>query len=161
MTSFLLITSFIIDGILILGLLILMTKIKKTEELELRHEQVADEIEDLFTSYLLELKEENNRMSEWIHTTQASSFNKRNLSKDNYSISPSSKERKEEGKSPLYGSPDTEQNETYAPSLPSKILIMKQNGSSIEEIARELDKGKTEVELLLKFNSKKLVKELE
>ncbi|ARI77482.1 hypothetical protein [Halobacillus mangrovi] len=121
MTTFLLIISFIIDGIIILGLLILTTKIKKTEELELRQKQVADEIEDLFTSYLLELKEENNQMSEWINTSKASSFKERD-----------SLEERKADEAPLYSTPDLDQKENYTPTLHSKILIMKQNGSSIE-----------------------------
>lgn len=66
MSTFLLVISFIIDGVIILTLLTISTRVEKNEELEMRQEEVAREIEDMFTSYLMEIKEENKRMSSWL-----------------------------------------------------------------------------------------------
>lgn len=46
-------------------------------------------------------------------------------------------------------------NKTQAPlSLVEEVVQLSKKGQSIEEIARTLRKGKTEIELLLKFNGK-------
>lgn len=46
-------------------------------------------------------------------------------------------------------------NKTQAPlSLVEEVVQLSKKGKSIEEIARTLRKGKTEIELLLKFNGK-------
>ncbi|MCA0983301.1 hypothetical protein LCL89_04465 [Halobacillus yeomjeoni] len=213
MTIFLLVLSFIIDGVLIIGLFTLMTKIKKTEELELRQNEVAREIEDLFTSYLTEIKEENQKMSEMLkadsqpeHRSYSFTAHSRSsgLEAEGYTppsiprrtrdvqeeyvppVSNRSRDVQEEyvpptsnrprdvqeeytpptpkrprniqGESPAseYSPPEPEQMGGYQPSIQSQIMDMKNRGYSIDEIAKKLDRGKTEVELLLKFHQKNL-----
>lgn len=41
--------------------------------------------------------------------------------------------------------------EIYAQSLTAQVLLLKEQGFSLDEIARKLNKGKTELELLLRF----------
>ncbi|KHE67503.1 hypothetical protein [Halobacillus sp. BBL2006] len=160
MISFLLVISFIIDGVLVLGLLTLMNRVKKAEELELRQKQVANEIEDLFTSYLMELKEENNRMSELVQASQRQSrSNDHDLNREAHSTlySPEVKQAFELP-TDSYTPPKVkveEDEEVYEPSQHSRIIEMGRKGHSIEDIAKKLDKGKTEVELLLKLHQKK------
>ncbi|MEW8971205.1 MAG: hypothetical protein AB2411_11290 [Mesobacillus sp.] len=47
--------------------------------------------------------------------------------------------------------PEEDKEEFIQSSLFDQVLHMKNQGMTIEEIARKLDKGKTEIELLLKF----------
>ncbi|MBX0356419.1 hypothetical protein [Halobacillus sp. Nhm2S1] len=161
MTVFLLISSFIIDGVLLFTLFIMMNKVRKTEELELRQKQVASEIEDLFTSYLMEIKEENRRMESLIE--------KKNSYSDFHS---SQKENKEEeieghsekeiittnGSSSSYSPPGLHVMESYQPSFHSQVFELKEKGYSIDQIAKKMDKGKTEIELLLKIHQKPMKK---
>lgn len=44
-----------------------------------------------------------------------------------------------------------EKEEVYAQSLTAQALLLKEQGLSTDEIAKQLNKGKTELELLLKF----------
>jgi hypothetical protein len=157
MTVFLLIVSFIIDGVLILALFTMMNKVRQAEELELRQKQVASEIEDLFTSYLLEIKEENKRMGEWIKN------NKGPVEKgEKPEIKGDVKEERLDIPKPnqshpfsSYKPPQPEiEQEEYRPSIHSRVFELKEKGYSFEEIAKMLDKGKTEIELLYKFHQK-------
>ncbi|MYL19216.1 hypothetical protein GLW04_04890 [Halobacillus litoralis] len=139
MTSFLLVVSFLVDGLILFGLMIMMKKIRRTEELERRQEQVASEIEDLFSSYLYEIKEENKRMEAWASSSSVTEQ--------------VSAEGGDEEKHSMYVPPVPDPSvDDYQPSLHSKVMEMKKNGWSAEEAARALNKGKTEIELMYKFN---------
>ncbi|CDQ19718.1 DUF6115 domain-containing protein [Halobacillus karajensis] len=144
MIVFLLIVSFIIDGLLILALGTMMKKIRLTEELERRQKQVASEIEDLFTSYLMEIKEENKRMEEWFTMSKA-------VPSPEETKNAGSEVSTEQESVTSYAPPEPDIVENYEPSLHAKVFDMKEKGCSIEEIARKLHKGKTEIELLYKF----------
>ena len=48
-----------------------------------------------------------------------------------------------------------ESSELQQLSFIDQVFLKKNQGLSIEEIARDLDKGKTEIELLLKFRQNK------
>ncbi len=156
MTAFLLVINFIIVGILILAFINLSARIKKTEELELKQQKVAREIEDLFTSYLMEIKEENERMTELLHSKEREPQTRNNASPPvDPSIEPRStfKSPVEEQKDyvpPAPGSAD----ESYQPSLQSQVLHLKDQGLTTDQIAKKLDRGKTEIELVVKFQQK-------
>ncbi len=161
MTVFLLIFSFIIDGVLLFALFIMMKKVRKTEELELRQKQVASEIEDLFTSYLMEIKEENKRMESLFiknsgHTDFEYSLMGRK--KEEGDSQPEEEMTANRDPSSSYTPPDLNEKESYQPSFHSQVFELKEKGYSIEEIARTLDKGKTEIELLFKFHQKPMKK---
>ncbi|MBA2174083.1 coupling factor for flagellin transcription and translation [Halobacillus locisalis] len=155
MTIFLLIISFILDGILLIGLFILSTRIKKTEELELRQKEIASEIEGMFSSYLMEIKEENNRMGEWVrgdnHQMEPHRKAETKVEQDKPPVAKQSEPQNRE----VYQPPLPEEKATtYQPSVQSQILELRKNGYSLDEIAKRLDRGKTEIELLLKFHQK-------
>ncbi|MFC7320471.1 hypothetical protein [Halobacillus campisalis] len=141
MIYFLLIIGFIIDGVIVLGLMTLFTKMKKTEELELRQKEVAAEIEDLFSSYLLELKEENKRLEgklvQPVKTETAfREHETANVRED-------------------YHPPEPMETEVlYRPSRSFQVISRYNSGVPIERIAKELNIGKTEAQLILKFQEK-------
>ncbi|UOQ93243.1 hypothetical protein MUO14_23165 [Halobacillus shinanisalinarum] len=140
MVYFLLAVSFILHGVLILIIIILFNKVKQTEELESRQKQVSREIEEVFHAYLLEIKEENAKMDDWFKYSSEQS--KQRLDQNRTDA-----EEKTDYTPPL----PLEGEEDYQPSIQSSVIGMYQNGTSMEEIARELNMGKTEVELLVKF----------
>lgn len=131
--------SFLIDGLILFGLMIMMKKIRRTEELELRQEKVAAEIEDLFSSYLYEIKEENRRMEAWASSGTGSTEG---------TMSPVNETKAGGYEPPL---PD-EGAGVEQPSIHSMVMNMKKDGWSVEETAKALNRGKTEVELMYKFN---------
>ncbi|ASF39488.1 hypothetical protein CEH05_10245 [Halobacillus halophilus] len=158
MSTFLLVISFIIDGVIILTLLTISTRVEKNEELEMRQEEVAREIEDMFTSYLMEIKEENKRMSSWLQPEKHSiNDQKTEGGKAIVDESISSKH---------YKVKSSEEHTNYSPPLSNegkdffersdnyRILELRRVGYSVDEIAKKLDRGKTEIELFIKFEQK-------
>ncbi|WP_163530611.1 DUF6115 domain-containing protein [Halobacillus ihumii] len=149
MIYFLLTISFILHGVLILIIMALFKKVKHAEELELRQKQVANEIEEVFNQYLLDIKEENKKMDKWLNHTSTSKA-------DHQPQEPVQTEAAGERTNEVYSPPLLVQYEDeYVPSLQSQVMTMYNNGVNIEEIARELNIGKTEAELLVKFQHTK------
>ncbi|MGP4075626.1 hypothetical protein [Halobacillus sp. K22] len=158
MTTFLLVVSFIFDGVLILAFITLSIRVKKNEKLEMRQEEVAKEIEDMFTSYLIEIKEENNRMSEWLKSetdplrgikTEDSKSDSKETGFSNDSLDEAS------GKNKIYSPPmPDKQKDVFERSGNYRIQELSRAGYSVDDIAKKLDRGKTEIELFLKFQQK-------
>ncbi|WP_181348708.1 hypothetical protein [Thalassobacillus sp. CUG 92003] len=165
MTGMLIVIGFIMDGLIIFALLTLSTRIKKAEELESRQEQVANEIEDLFTSYLTEIKEENEKFRQFQASSSGASppvqteAPHSGLEPGN----PTDSFRNGEEQGTAYEPPDIsyrppapdEDEDVYIPSEQSKVAAMNAQGYSVEAIAKELNLGKTETELILKFQKGK------
>ncbi|MCP3026095.1 DUF6115 domain-containing protein [Halobacillus sp. A5] len=137
MIYFLLIISFIVDGLLIYALFTIFTKVKKSEEIELRQQEVAREIEDLFSSYLLEIKEENKRLESKLTSTS-------------FRAGEGAGKQQEE-----YTPPEPENDEPeYQLSPQSKVISLHNRGHSINDIAKKLNLGITETQLIVKFHKR-------
>ncbi|MFC4023125.1 DUF6115 domain-containing protein [Oceanobacillus longus] len=145
MVSFLLIISFI------LHLVALGTIYKLFQHIQTLKSQDTKEIEGLFEAYLQEIKEENSRLQAQLKANQ----------NDKSSITASKQPGPEQESQPaqwLEG--DMEQllspveADTLEASLESKVLQMHSDGLAIGDIARILDCGKTEVEIILKLHKK-------
>ncbi|SFF70813.1 hypothetical protein SAMN05216353_10676 [Halobacillus alkaliphilus] len=158
MATFLLVLSFIIDGVIILTLLTISTRVKKNEEVEMRQEEVAREIEDMFTSYLMEIKEENKRMSDWLHPEKHSINDQRTKGEkaiaeeavNSKHLKVKSSEEQTNYSPPLFN----ERKDFFERSDNYRILELRRVGYSVDEIAKKLDRGKTEIELFIKFQQK-------
>jgi hypothetical protein len=104
------------------------------------------------------LKEENNRMSELVHDSQKQpSLKDQEMNREAHPTlySPEVKQAAPL-KTDSYTPPKVEgEEEVYEPSQHSRKIEMRRIGHSIEDIAKKLRKGKTEVELLLKLHQKK------
>ncbi|WP_093191625.1 DUF6115 domain-containing protein [Salimicrobium halophilum] len=144
MTIFLLVVNFIIDGVIILGLFLLFTKMKGREDNLMKHQRMAREIEGTFQAYLEEIKEENKRFEQ--NMNMDSSPNVASPVQEIYRNRDNSQEQES-----IYSPPEIEENDVVEFSDETKAKQMYEEGLSIEEIAKKLGKGKTEVELIVKF----------
>jgi len=124
----------------------------------MRQEEVAREIEDMFTSYLMEIKEENKRMSSWLQPEKHSihgqkledgkAISEESVSSENFKVK-ASKEHND------YFPPiSNERKDFFERSDNYQILELRRVGYSVDEIAKKLDRGKTEIELFIKFQQK-------
>lgn len=218
MLTFILIISFIIHCVTIYALIILYLRQNKYKESELKVEKLHHELDEIFQSYLYEMKEENEEI-----ISALSSLNNQTVKK-NYAASKSKNEKQTIGnntefkanknnplKSDLktlesayrkaktsddrredealpYTPPYSEvkdklemstsgQNHTIdhdisntfkhefnqqiknqeqmqkSKTVEDQAVQLQSEGYSIEEIAKKLRKGKTEIELLLKFRN--------
>lgn len=120
------------------------------------------ELEQLLMSYLIEMKEENDRLFEAFNTMQKHDIEKdvsstsktRHLDGDEQvSNEPVETASKEKVYTPLVDAID-DQPVTYQKSYQAEIIERYENGETPEGIAKALNRGKTEVALIIKFHKK-------
>jgi hypothetical protein len=167
MITFLLTISFLLHALSLWIIILLYLRFAKVKEMEKQQQQMAEEIEQTFSAYLLEWKEENERfLTELAAILQ-------NLSRPDHSPPKDSAKTREEVSETEAPSEETETEAlpSYFPNIDgirdivdirqqpdssdaSRVWQLYEQGKTVEEIAKFLNKGKTEVELLLKFRRK-------
>lgn len=192
MTTFLLLLSLILNAAVIFAIILLYLRQNRLVEAEKKQERIINEIEEVFTAYLFELKEENDKFLEMMMNT---SSNKQiakkaengpekaelGMKKDSdeeihktmplrtgkgvsyqaakkayqQNSEPSSSDKDFTQGNGTGTAPEEKKGDRKPLSLIDQVIEMKNQGLNIEEIARKLDKGKTEIELLLKFRQNK------
>lgn len=162
MVSTILVILFLLQLISFYLVALLFTKLGKLKEVEKKQEQVLAEIDDSFSAYIAEIKDENNRLLQELKNTEKTfvaatteekvkkepviketpvfeipkTFVSKQLAASSYSKAVTPKEKKE----PV--------------TMKEKVLYFDEEGKSVEEIAKLLQIGKTEVGLFLKFKGK-------
>ncbi|MBS8263488.1 hypothetical protein DYI25_03415 [Mesobacillus boroniphilus] len=188
MTTFLLLLSLILNAAAIFAIILLYLRQNRLVEAEKKQGKIINEIEEIFSAYLFELKEENDKFLELMtktkfqkqqgniestaidaageetetdsgHITQAKQQNR--LGKGiSYHTAKKAYQQNREAVPPDLHLPEDDKIDIDSQLNPvepnqlsfiDQVLHMKKQGLTIEEIARDLDKGKTEIELLLKF----------
>jgi len=209
MVSIILIVLFICQLLSFFLIMILNSKLAKFKDLEARQEKIIREMDDAIGAYLMEMKEENNRLIEELtaakqaHTVKADiqpvaeqqfetkqsmiqeniedllyAQEKPSTESTNEYIAQLTKQKpfvpiafatnaydkqKEQSNTEVasvlaeFSEDDTDSfiEENTSPELAPferKVVEMHQAGKTIEEIAKETQKGKTEIELLIKFH---------
>jgi hypothetical protein len=139
-------------------------RLKRTNEIEKRQAEIQKEIEDLFQSYLLEMKEENDKLLNLIDKSTIHQPAKIPAVNNRGKGTPQMNQTQVPGKQ--RSSSHQEKPKEYKPLVPavedrfehslnSQIVLLHEQGLKTEEIAQKLNKGKTEIELILKFNGSK------
>ncbi|MGG6432029.1 DUF6115 domain-containing protein [Anoxybacillus sp. D401a] len=151
MTTFLWLISFVLHGVSLFLIILLSLKWAKIKETEREQAELIREMETMMTTYLMQFKEENERF-----VKQMTSSAVRQKKKE---ASPPFRE--EQVRLPVEDVVDRVELSTTAPkeepsleSLISEALKLQQQGKTMDEIAKALKRGKTEIELLLKFHQK-------
>ncbi|MFD2044130.1 DUF6115 domain-containing protein [Ornithinibacillus salinisoli] len=146
MTSFLLIISFLLHIITLSGVYFLLKQVQSLKD------NNHTDLPELLETYLEEIKTENERLQHEISTSSPIK-----------SVSQKVEELSDHEKINVVETDDFEQNSEYTPenmetmndevqaSLQARILQLHQKGYSNEKIARNLNCGKTEVELTIKL----------
>jgi len=165
MTTIFIVFLFIIQIISFYFLALLYTKVTKFDDLEKKQRKLMVEMDNSIGAYLSELKDENERLIEQLtaHVQQPS------LPKTTVRASHESAASEEVGpvmranilKMPVnlalksYKAAGRGLEETLAPveaeDARTQVIRLHDAGQSIEEIAKQLGKGRTEIELILKF----------
>jgi hypothetical protein len=191
MTIFFIIINLILNIIALLSIIILFLRQGKLFKLEDNQKRNIQEMEELLSSFVLEVKEDNEQLIKRIEEIkieknfssqnsqkQPTSINKpiektietdvREKDNDlstrlektvgNYAVKAYQQQLKQEIvdiQAPITESelPKVQENanSVYQGSLAGQIGNLKDQGYSLEEIAQKLKKGKTEIDLLLKF----------
>ncbi|WP_077621943.1 DUF6115 domain-containing protein [Sediminibacillus massiliensis] len=118
----------------------------------------AEETEQMLNRFLDDIKEENNRLKSMLDERDSRHRNVEPVQKD--------MDESKSGKDAEKGDIPAGYSAPYTPPLPSQsgdkveqseagmVISLYEQGHSLEEIARKINRGKTEVELLLKFYRK-------
>lgn len=200
MVSIILIVLFICQLLSFFLIMILNSKLAKFKDLEVRQEQIIREMDDAIGVYLMEMKEENNRLIEELTATKQTHAMKAEIKQSMIQnvdvedllyaqeqpstesigerIAQSTKQKpfvpiafatnaynkqKEKSNEEVEvaqtefseGDADSFVEENSSPELAPferQVVEMHQAGKTIEEIAKETQKGKKEIELLIKFH---------
>lgn len=157
MSGVLLTFLFILQFVSFFLIALLFTRLSNAKDIEKQHEEFMKEMDDAVSAYLFEIKDENNRLIEELAiTNETNRFIKKEEKTpiDEIPFSPRSTVSKS-AVAKLYqqASPVKETVESKNELTPqNQVLALSNAGKSIEEIAKQLGKGKTEIELMLKFH---------
>lgn len=147
MTFFLLAISFLLHAISLYLIYHLYVTNKQKEN------KNYNEIIQVFDSYLQEIKDENNRLLSFhkerqYETVEANKEQEQLTYKSDHLLQPKTDTNR---LTELVNNNET--NDSIETSIHAKVLALHQNGLDVEEIAKKLDCGKTEAELIIKFYS--------
>ncbi len=161
--------SLFLHGVTFVVLFLLFQRLQESRNREAAIEEKKNEIEEMFQAYLLDLKHENEKFAEQLKELRASTPNESaytseppkpveqptqtpQIQQSNQAPLPQTSERVDEAN---YQPPAPhEEAPAYEPTLESKVLQRYHAGQSADEIAKELDVGVTEIELMIKFHTK-------
>ncbi|WP_246939862.1 hypothetical protein [Bacillus pinisoli] len=178
MYTFLFIVSFILHAISFFIIILLYYRLQQTRELERKQVNLLKDMEDVLSAYVVEMKEENELFLNKVKKEkqnpseeqpskpiQKSVENKKNtytsintldtqLTNEDLSALLPTYKKEEITEEPKVTKVSKEEEESLFNLLPvgQQAKILHKNGLSIEEIAKKLSKGVTEIELFLKFN---------
>ncbi len=140
MTSLLLIISFL------LHLITLAAIFQLYKQVQFLKKDSSQDIMELLETYLEEIKEENRFLEREIGKPTSNTVSSANAEAGQ------KEEQKEEVSE--YIPEDAEVEDDSETSLQAKILQLYDRGVTVEDIARQLNCGKTEAELVIKLHSK-------
>lgn len=152
--EYLLLISFIIHAITFVIIRQLKIKIDRPSEDNARFEQQQKEIEELLAVYLLEIREENEKLVDLIDQSDRLTSTPITETKKNDAPLESEPNKAAEKYSSYQPIEPDDQADTVEPSFAAQVLSLHAQGTTPEAIARQLNRGKTEVELLIKFHHK-------
>lgn len=148
MTTYLLTISIVLHFITFLILILVVKKVRNTLDYE-QLERQKREIEDLLAFYSVELKEENERFLEQLLKANENERSEESI-EEHVEEDPTNSIQTVEEKQKTPHPPVAEK--AYEPSLEAQVLQLHHQGYDAKEIAKMLNKGHGEIELLLKFN---------
>ncbi|WP_208592541.1 DUF6115 domain-containing protein [Gracilibacillus suaedae] len=120
--------------------------------------QQVKNIEDTLAVYLIELKEENEKFVQQVGQFNSDTSDQHSHNQMQNEVRKSVEEvntPKQTTKEYQAISHVEQVEDVVERSTTASVLHLNEKGYTVDEIAKELDKGKTEVELLLKFQQKK------
>ncbi|RFB19037.1 hypothetical protein DZB84_01940 [Bacillus sp. HNG] len=166
MTTILFILSFALLAVAFFLIILLYLKITQLKDVEMKQERLLKEFESVITSYVMEIKEENevflNRIKDMKHE-QAEENDKKSIhirepeltTDDLHDLLPSFSNKEDVEQVTILENEkkqDTqEKDDNNKDNIVRDIEHLINLGLSYEEIAKKLHKGKTEIELLHKF----------
>ncbi|MEC1612489.1 Swarming motility protein SwrB [Bacillus mojavensis] len=162
MSTLLWLLSFTLHGVLLYAVIILYMRLAAVKETEKQQKKMLEETENTLAAFLLELKEENEKLIDNLDAASSQTEEKQkteHLHAEKHSARNAVQE--EDNTLPehievlINEVERTEENvNSDARSFEDQVMSLYEQGYSAGEIAQKLKSGKTEIELFLKFRSK-------
>lgn len=143
MISILLLISFSIHIVVLIVIWKLMNQLNT-----LKNHQ-PEGIIDIFETYLDEIKEENRQLQSQFVANKQSKYTEESENKTPTEKSPSYMDFNHDSTAQLNEKED--EQEDVSLSFEANVLHLRSQGLTVEEIAKKLNRGKTEVMLIVKF----------
>ncbi|WP_100330937.1 DUF6115 domain-containing protein [Bacillus xiapuensis] len=168
MTAFILI-SFLLHAVSLFAVILLFTRQNRLIEVKKQQQKIAKDMEEMMEAYLIEMKEENEKfireLSEPVKEPPPAPSDKQTAKAEgakgtspNLALTLPSLQRaraangyKSISSQEQAVEEETEEASASPDNIESRIFQLRNQGMSNEEIAKKLNKGKTEIELALKF----------
>ena len=159
MTSIILVVLFLFLLVSFYLITLLFSKVNIVKEIEKKQEQLLVDMEISFGAYIAEMKDENNRLLQELIKTEMNAANQSEIvEQDKVTLDdvptfemPKSFVSKQVAASSYLKTAKV--NEEKVPiTIKEKLLYYNEEGKTVNEIAKLLQIGITEVELFLKFN---------
>ena len=169
MITFLLIMSILFNLVAFLAIYLLFMRQNRLIFKEEKHQRMLNEIEQTFTSHLVEMKEENEVFLKQFEHIQKTLSEKENNSGLQNKKAEEHKTNQNDEKENLISIVKTSKSiaanryrktqtnsqkkaqDHYDETLQQKVARMNNEGASVQQIAKSLQKGQTEIELMIKF----------
>ncbi|WP_203362330.1 hypothetical protein [Bacillus sp. REN10] len=153
MTTLFILISFILNAVALFAIILLFLRQNRLFELKQQQQRISQEMEEMMDAYLLEMKEENEKFIEQLSKNSTPLEKESPLVKEQEILIPNlQRARAVKG----YKTTNATNETVIAPkenTPKDEVTVLYEQGYSVEEIARKLNKGKTEVELALKFSN--------
>lgn len=150
MVSLLLIVSFLLHIVLLIAIYFLYQQVEQLR----RHKN--EELESLLQNFLTEIREENERLQSRLQKQETAKIEK-NVESFDGNVEKRVKKIKNRENIYQINTPQIkadEKNDKIETSLEAKIFQLANEGMTVEEIAKKLNRGKTEIELMMKLHKK-------
>ncbi|MBW8350521.1 hypothetical protein K0H71_13825, partial [Bacillus sp. IITD106] len=159
MTGILIFILFMMNTFLIFAVVLLYQRQNRFKEMEENQRKIQQESEEMLSAFLFELKEENQSFISKFQqdNIQTNLVNipkeeTREISKQEEPIAAETYSRMLASEAYQNSNKKMNAEENIEKTFAEQVEILARKGLSSIEIARQLKKGKTEVELLLKFH---------
>ena len=152
MSTLLWLLSFVLHGVLLYAVIILYTRFSALKETERQQKKILEETENTLAAFLLELKEENERLED--------TKSRNDQAPDAEDAEPRPEPKKEPDipdhmERLIRATERAERDENNgAHSFEERVSELYEQGLTPAEIAKRVQSGKTDLELFLKFRGK-------
>ncbi|UUH72123.1 swarming motility protein SwrB [Bacillus subtilis] len=162
MSTLLWLLSFMLHGVLLYAVIILYTRLAAVKETEKQQKQILEETENTLAAFLLELKEENEKLIENKASSASQSYEESQKSGLQTSETYQERDPVQEAENlpehieGLITEVDRREElvNSEVQSFEDQVIELYEQGYSASQIAQKMKSGKTEIELFLKFRSK-------
>ena len=161
-----LLLSLILHGVTFIFLFLLYQKLQENKERENVIEQKEKEIDELFHNYLVEIKEENQKFTEQINKMKKQQDKQRTQQQQSKESVIEKEDSTEFEAEPFFTKenfpdeldyepliPQEEHEPVYELTMESRVMHLYDQGYSADQIAKQLNVGVTEIELMIKIHT--------